>query len=114
LISIPHLLFRGVDAGRLQEAALPLVKQLAEACDCGTDQFTLNALQLTNVFGNGPDDPPYVFVEIGWFERGTETRDLVARLVTDAIVELGIPDVEIVFHAYSEKQYYINGTSVAR
>lgn len=111
---MPHLLFRGVDAEKLQAAAHPLVKQLAEACECGTDQFTLNVLHLSNVFGNGPDDPPYAFVEIGWFERGTETRDHVARLVTDAIVELGIADVEVVFHAYSESQYYINGSAVSK
>lgn len=111
---MPHLLFRGVDATGLQAAALPLVQQLAEACDCGADQFTLNVLHMTNVFGCGPDDPPYAFVEIGWFERGADTRDRVARLVTDAIVKLGIPDVEIVFHAYSENRYYINGTAVAQ
>lgn len=111
---MPHLLFRGVDAERLQTAAPALVSRLAEACECGSDQFTLNVLHLTNVYGNGPDDPPYAFIEVGWFERGTETRDLVARLITDTIMKLGIPDVEIVFHAYSESQYYINGTAVAK
>ncbi|MHA6484203.1 DUF1904 family protein [Paenibacillus sp. strain BS8-2] len=110
---MPHLLFRGVNPERLQVAAPPLVDRLAEVCDCGADQFTLNALQVTNIYGSGPNDPPFAFVEIGWFERGAVTRAKVADAVTDTIINLGIPDVEIVFHTYSEQHYYINGVAVA-
>ncbi|WP_214629517.1 DUF1904 family protein [Paenibacillus agaridevorans] len=109
---MPHLLFRGVPAEKLQTAALPMAERLAALCGCGTDNFTLNALQITNVFGAGPGDPPFVFVEVGWFERGGETRAAFARIVTDAIMALGYPEVEIVFQAYREDSYYINGTAV--
>ncbi|QNK55057.1 DUF1904 family protein [Paenibacillus sp. PAMC21692] len=77
---MPHLLFRGVPAEKLQTAALPMAERLAALCGCGTDNFTLNALQITNVFGAGPGDPPFVFVEVGWFERGGETRAAFARV----------------------------------
>jgi len=109
---MPHLLIRGVPAEQLQAAALPMVEQLAELCRCGTDNFTVNCVHTTNVFGGGPSDPPFAFVEVGWFERGQAIRNRFADIVTCAIVQLGIPDVEVVFVAYSEDSYYINGKPV--
>ncbi|MCR2805683.1 DUF1904 domain-containing protein [Paenibacillus soyae] len=109
---MPHLLFRGVPAERLQSVAEPLVEQLAVICDCGTDNFTMNCVHATNVFGALPGDPAFAFVEVGWFERGRDVRDRFAAAVTRYVSQLDIPEVEIVFHAYREDSYYINGKPV--
>lgn len=109
---MPHLLFRGVPAERLKAIAAPLAEELAAICGCGTDNFTMSCLNTTNVFGNGPDDPAYALIEVGWFERGQQARDRFAEAVTGHVRQLGVPDIEIVFHAYREDSYYINGKAV--
>lgn len=109
---MPHLLFRGVPAERLQTVAVPLAEDLAALCGCGTDNFTLSCLHATNVFGALPNDPAFAFVEVGWFERGQQVRNQFAEAVTRHVLQLDIPEVEIVFHAYREDSYYINGKPV--
>ena len=106
---MPHLLFHGVPAERLQTTAAALAEELAVICGCGTDNFTMSCQFATNVFGAGPNDPPFAFVEVGWFERGQQVRRRFAEAVTRHIVQLDIPEVEVVFHAYREDSYYING-----
>ncbi|MDQ6423421.1 DUF1904 family protein [Paenibacillus sp. LHD-117] len=109
---MPHLVFRGVPAERLKSAAVSLAEELAAICDCGTDNFTMNVINATSVFGDGSDDPAFAFVEVGWFDRGKQARNRFAEAVTHTVLQLGIPDVEIVFHAYREDSYYINGKPV--
>jgi phenylpyruvate tautomerase PptA (4-oxalocrotonate tautomerase family) len=110
---MPHLVIRGVAPDRLQEAAPQLVEQLSELCQCGTDNFTINIMHTTAVWGGPPQEPPFAFVEVGWFERGTAVRDRFARIVTDTLSGLGMADVEVVFVAYREEDYYINGVAVS-
>lgn len=109
---MPHLVVRGVSSDSLQSVAPVLVGQLAELCECGTDNFTVSGLHTTIAWGGSPEDPPFAFVEVGWFERGNDIRDRFARLVTESLVPLGFAEVEVVFVAYREEAYYINGVAV--
>lgn len=109
---MPHLIFRGVPAERLQTVVAPLANELAAICGCGTDNFTMNCLHTTNLFGIEPNDPGYAFIEVGWFERGQQVRDRFAEAVTNSVRQLGVPEIEIVFLAYREDSYYINGMPV--
>lgn len=109
---MPHLLFRGVAAEQLQAVAAPLAEELAAICECGTDNFTMACLHATNVFGSLPGEPAFAFIEVGWFERGKDVRSRFAQAVTRYVGQLSIPDIEIVFHAYREDSYYINGEPV--
>lgn len=109
---MPHLMIRGVPAERLQAVALPMVKQLAELCECGTDNFTLNCLNTIPIIVESPDNSSFAFIEVGWFERGQEVRDRFAQIITQTILELDILEVEVAFTTYREDGYYINGTAV--
>ncbi|CAM4012500.1 DUF1904 domain-containing protein [Paenibacillus alkaliterrae] len=109
---MPHLLFRGVEAELLRKVAAPLAKKLAILCSCGTDNFTMNVMNATNVYGGAPDEPAFAFIEVGWFERGQQVRNSFAHAVTQYVRQLGINEIEIVFHAYREESYYINGEPV--
>ena len=109
---MPHLVVRGVSAEALRSAAPALVQQLAELCDCGTDNFTVSGLHTTAAWGGAPDEPSFAFVEVGWFERGNEIRNRFARLVTESLMPLGLDEVEVVFVTYREEAYYINGSAV--
>ncbi|WP_053374517.1 DUF1904 family protein [Paenibacillus sp. FJAT-27812] len=109
---MPHLLFRGVPADKLQSVTAPLADELAAICDCGTDNFTMACQHTTNVFGSPESEAGFAFIEVGWFERGQQIRNRFAVAVTDAVRQLGISEIEIVFQPYREDSYYINGEPV--
>ncbi|WP_337099817.1 DUF1904 family protein [Paenibacillus sp. YIM B09110] len=107
---MPHLVFRGVTADQLRTVSEPLAETLAKLCHCGTDNFTMSCLNATSVFGDPADGSMFVFVEVGWFDRGQQTRNEFALAVTESIQRLGASEVEVVFIAYREDSYYVNGT----
>lgn len=109
---MPHLLFRGVPSERLQSVSLPLATELAIICKCGTDNFTMSCLHTTSVFGSQEDVDNFAFIEVGWFDRGQQVRNHFAQAVTKYVSQLGLSEIEIVFHAYREDSYYINGVAV--
>lgn len=105
---MPHLVVRGIRPEQMAAISVPLVEELAAICECGTDNFTIECLHTTAVFG-GSIVESFPFIEVGWFERGQETRDRFAQAVTRHVLSLGIPEVEVAFVAYREDSYYANG-----
>lgn len=107
---MPRLTFRGVTAKQLCSISEALIDELAAVCSCDTDNFTLECVQHAAVFG-GKLVEAYPFVEVAWFERGDEVRDGVAIAITNHVLSLGIPEVEVAFTTYAKEAYYSNGTS---
>jgi hypothetical protein len=105
---MPHLLIRGLSVDEVRTISRPLVADLAGLCQCPPDYFMLECLHTTAIF-DGETVPSYPFVDVSWFDRGTEIRDRFAETVDRHIRSLGIPEAEIAFRAYREDQYYING-----
>lgn len=110
---MPHLLFRGLEAEKLQQISRPLVDVLAKVCSCGRDNFTLECMNTTGVW-EGEQVPSFPFVEVSWFERGDEVRDRFAEAVDRLVKTLGVPEFEIAFRTYEEKAYYIDGVRFDR
>ncbi|MEH7336049.1 DUF1904 family protein [Neobacillus drentensis] len=107
---MPHLFIRGVTVEQVKTISRPLVEELADLCDCGTDNFTLEVVNSTFVFNND-EVPGYPFIEVKWFERGQEVRDQFAKIVTKQVHSLEIPEVEVAFSTFKESAYYLNGKS---
>ncbi|MDD9266076.1 DUF1904 family protein [Paenibacillus sp. GCM10023248] len=107
---MPRLTFRGITVEQLCAISESLVDRLAVVCSCDRDNFTLECIQHAAVFG-GKQVEAYPFVEVAWFERGDEVRDGVAGAITDHVLGLGIPEVEVAFTTYAKEAYYSNGTS---
>jgi hypothetical protein len=105
---MPQLTVRGIPADVLKTLSGAMVEELAELCGCGTDNFTIDALQVQSVFG-GIQGDAYPFVEVAWFDRGRELRDRFAAVVTRHVQEAGISEVEVAFKTYRTEEYYING-----
>ena len=105
---MPHLLTRGITVLQLCQISTALVNELATLCNCETDNFILEANQTTSI-ANGEVVPSYPFIEVAWFDRGSETRDQFAQIITKHVLSLGIAEVEIVFITYDAKCYYANG-----
>ncbi|MEH7355759.1 DUF1904 family protein [Neobacillus drentensis] len=105
---MPHIVFRGISIEQLKSISKPLVADLANVCDCGTDNFTLELPNSTFVC-NGEETPAFPLIEVKWFERGQEIRDQFARILTKYLIEFKLPEIEVVFTVFSETAYYING-----
>ncbi|MFF2481864.1 DUF1904 family protein [Paenibacillus sp. NPDC058071] len=108
---MPQLLFRGVEPQRLAEVSEELVRELADICECGTDNFTIDCIMTAAVYGGTVGGGSFPFAEIGWFERGTATRNQFAEAVTRKLREAGVNELEIAFRVYREDSYYIDGKS---
>ena len=53
----------------MKRISKPLVGELAEICECGTDNFTFEVPHSTFVF-DGEEIPAFPLIEVKWFERG--------------------------------------------
>ncbi|MBO9128766.1 DUF1904 family protein [Bacillus sp. 165] len=105
---MPQLLIRGINPKQVCEISEELVRELADICECGTDNFMLECQHTTSII-DGKIVDSYPFIEVGWFERGQETRDQFAKAITKHVMSLGIPEVEVAFVTYRENSYYVNG-----
>lgn len=105
---MPHLTIRGIDSERVIAVSEALVRQLANICLCDTDNFTFNCLETISAM-DGKQVETYPFIEVAWFERGTQIRDLLAETITRHFMTAGVQEIEIAFKVYSPEGYYING-----
>jgi hypothetical protein len=110
---MPQLTARGIPVSVLKTLSAAMSEELAELCGCGTDNFTIDALQVQSIFG-GIQGDAYPFIEVAWFDRGGELRDRFAEVVTRHVLEAGLPEVEVAFKTYREEEYYINGVPCSR
>gem|GEM_PF-286358 len=106
--NMPHLVIRGISVQDLKQISIPLVEELADICECGTDNFTLELLQATHIF-NGEEVPVFSLIEVKWFERGQESRDRIASSIIKHIQSTGVKEVEVAFIPFEASAYYING-----
>jgi hypothetical protein len=105
---MPQLLIRGISTNDICNISKPLIEELAEICECGTDNFMLECIHTTSIF-DGKVVISYPFIEVKWFERGIAIRDLFASAIAKHVKSLDIPEVEIAFITYREDSYYLNG-----
>jgi hypothetical protein len=105
---MPQLIFKGISVAQVKKISTHLVRELAELCNCDTDNFTLEIMKSTFVF-NEVEVPGFPFIEVKWFDRGQEIQDQFAKITTNYIHSLDIPEVEIAFSVFLESAYYLNG-----
>lgn len=105
---MPQLLFRGFKTEEICQISTALIEELADLCKCGTDNFMVEIVHTTSIF-NGKVVDSYPFIEVQWFERGTEIRDRFSEIIAKNIQILQIPEFEIAYTTYREDSYYVNG-----
>lgn len=105
---MPILKFNGVESRKLCDISKELVDKLQELLQCPRDYFSLEVVQSLCI-----KDGEYVEVspriEIAWFDRGQETQNSVAKILTEFVKEMGYPNVDVIFTCLEEKKYYENG-----
>lgn len=106
---MPHIRFRGMKREEVQELSIELLNELVKLINVPREHFTLE-LEETTFFHDGERDKnAYPFVNVEWFDRGTETMQATAEIITNAIKSYNYPDVGVYFRNLSKERYYENG-----
>ncbi|QGU94664.1 DUF1904 family protein [Clostridium bovifaecis] len=105
---MPALKFKAIEAKNICSISKALVDELQEIVQCPRDYFTLEVAQSTFI-SDGEFVEGYPVVEVSWFDRGQEVQDKVAKAVTKHIKAIGYANVDVIFVALKENEYYENG-----
>lgn len=107
---MPHFRFRAVAPEIVSSLSKTLINELETVMKSPRIDFTFESIK-TDFFHEGIADVGYPFVEILWFDRGQETKDLVAKTVTQHLSGL-LPvkqNIAVIFTALEPANYYDNG-----
>ncbi len=118
---MPNIKATGFTALEVQKISKLSTEKLAKAVGCPLDWITFIAetTEKEVMFSNGEVVRDTVFLQVEWFDRGQEMKDLVAKILTDVIMELsrcdraeneGIETIDIFFVDMEKTNYYENGT----
>lgn len=107
---MPHLRFRAVEPQTVQTLSQSLTDQLQPHMDCPREDFTFEYIYST-FFQEGEVSAAYPFVEVLWFDRGQETQDVVANIITSQVRGIIGEDIDVavIFTALNAQGYYDNG-----
>lgn len=106
---MPHLKFRGIEKKKLIENSKELIDGLTEIIKCDRTWFTIEHLETEYIF-DGEVVPGYTFVDVAWFDRGQEIKDIVAKYLTTFCKKLtDNNDTTIIFYVLEGTNYYDNG-----
>lgn len=107
---MPHLRFRAVEPQTVQTLSQSLIEALQPHMDCPAEDFTFEYIYST-FFHQGEVNSAYPFVEVLWFDRGQDTQDAVARIITAQVRGIIGEDVDVavIFSALNAQGYYDNG-----
>lgn len=105
---MPQIKARNIKSESLCNISKGLIDELQCLLKCPRDYFTIEVVHSTFVNdGNVTDGYPYV--EIAWFDRGQETQDKVAKIITSHLQKEGYENVDVFFTLFPKNCYYENG-----
>jgi hypothetical protein len=108
-VSMPHFRFRAVEPQTVQHLSKTLVDELQSPMNAPREDFTFEYIY-TTFFQEGEVSQAYPFVEVLWFDRGQETQDQVAQVITQQVRDVmgEEVDVAVIFTALNQTDYYDN------
>lgn len=106
---MPHFRFRAVEPQTVQALSNVLIDELQPLMNSPRQDFTFEYIY-TTFFFEGVVAPAYPFVEVLWFDRGQETQDKVAKILTEQLKAIvgAETNIAIIFTALDPKGYYDN------
>jgi phenylpyruvate tautomerase PptA (4-oxalocrotonate tautomerase family) len=110
LFTMPHFRFRAVAPEIVESLSKTLIDELESVMKSPRIDFTFELIK-TDFFHEGKADVGYPFVEVLWFDRGQETKDVVAKCITDHLSGLlsTTQNIAVIFTALEPTNYYDNG-----
>ncbi|KII79848.1 DUF1904 domain-containing protein [Vibrio renipiscarius] len=106
---MPHFRFRAVEPQLVQTLSKSLIDELQSHMNSPREDFTFEYIY-TTFYHEGEVSAAYPFVEVLWFDRGQETQDSVAKIITDQVRGIIGEDINVavIFTALNASGYYDN------
>ncbi|MFA0413697.1 DUF1904 domain-containing protein [Vibrio renipiscarius] len=106
---MPHFRFRAVEPQLVQTLSKSLIDELQSHMNSPREDFTFEYIY-TTFYHEGEVSAAYPFVEVLWFDRGQETQDTVAKIITDQVRGIIGEDINVavIFTALNASGYYDN------
>lgn len=106
---MPHIRFRGMKREEVQDMSTELLNELVKLINVPRDHFTLELEETTFFYDGETDKNAYPFVNVEWFDRGMETMQATANIITNAVKAYQYNDVGVYFRNLRKEHYYENG-----
>lgn len=105
---MPRITTHAIPLEIVQRASGPIAADIAALLGIPEEYTTLEVRNDSFVRGGAvvAGDP---FVDVWLFDRGAETEDRVARLITRHLQEAGCPQLDLYLHRLERPRYYENG-----
>lgn len=105
---MPQIKIRGMEQSKICSISKEMLAQLETIINCPKEYLTIEHIHSTFI-ADGKVTEGYPFVEVLWFDRGQEVQDQTALAITKLVHSVGYPNVDIIFNAVAESDYYENG-----
>ena len=105
---MPQIKVRGINENDICKISEKMVDELVEAVKCPRDYFEIECIKSVAI-RDGKIADVYPFVEVAWFDRGQETQDKVAKIITEELKNVGYAPSDIFFTILKESAYYEDG-----
>lgn len=105
---MPQIKIRGIEKEHICKISKDMVDQLEDIIGCPRNYFTVELISSTFI-SDGEIVKGYPFIEVLWFDRGQEIQDKTAMSITKLVHSVGYANVDIIFNAVAETDYYENG-----
>ena len=106
---MPQLKISDVEVEKICSFSKDLIDELEAIINCPRSYFTIEHISSTFI-ADGSVSKSYPFVEVSWFDRGQEVQDKTALAITKAVQNAGYENIDVIFTALQEKDYYENGS----
>ncbi len=111
---MPHIKFEGLKKESVKRISQSLGSELAKVMDCPQDWISFFFVE-TAIFCCGEEAKDTVFIHVEWFDRGSEIKSAVSKIITDEILQSGkaefhgIETVDVIFVDMKKSDFFENG-----
>ena len=106
---MPHIIYKAIDVEDVKQIEQPIIQEIAQIINCPADHFTSEWTPTLFISHGLENSGGYPFVTVNWFKRSREQQADVAKIITQAILDLGYSDVCVYFNELEPSAYYENG-----
>lgn len=102
---MPQIIVKGLSPMDLIDLSQSLIQNLADISNTPIDYFRLERPEVT-YYDLGQEVESYPLVEVIQFDRGQAVEGQMARLIQEAVKQLGYQECEVYFTHIAKENYY--------
>lgn len=106
---MPHIVYKAIDVEDVKKIERIIIQEISKIVNCPQEHFTTEWTPTLFISQGVENTGGYPFVTVNWFKRSREQQDDVAKVITQAVLELGYSDVCVYFNELDPSAYYENG-----